>query len=307
MGLTYVPDFGPGYTAPDLNIDIDENGQIVVVNHTPTGIDPEEVEPLEPLYIPVPYQPPGSPPPEESIDYAPVIELVAPPTSMFDAVSSEGYNVQFINESLGNISRLTWYFGDGTSSTGENPTHKYSAAGTFLVRLVVVNEGGTDESSMFVVSTPVSPVAGFDFAIGGYTVYLTNTSNTTTWLWDFGDGGTSIEKNPKHVYTSGGTYTVTLKTEGLTVTKTVIIDVEILLEWKDESDNETGFKIEHSLTGEAESWNEIADIASPDIESYGVTKAKDGVDSEVLNFFRVLAYSGEESSDPSNVANVRCI
>jgi len=35
-------------------------------------------------------------------------------------------------------------------------------------------------------------------------------TNATSWSWDFGDGGTSIEQDPKHTYTTGGTFTVKL-------------------------------------------------------------------------------------------------
>jgi len=51
----------------------------------------------------------------------------------------------------------------------------------------------------------------------------------TAWKWDFGDGGTSTEKNPVHVYTKNGQYTVTLTVTGPggsdTVTKTDFVRI----------------------------------------------------------------------------------
>lgn len=50
-----------------------------------------------------------------------------------------------------------------------------------------------------------------------------------TWLWDFGDGGTSKLQNPQYTYTKVGTYTITLLIENIcgwdTITKTNYIYV----------------------------------------------------------------------------------
>ena len=294
----FLPEFGGGGTAPDIPISM-VNGKLVVLNYTPTNIDPGTTYPTEPISIIVPAIP------TEEIIFEPVIEVVAPPTAMFDSVSSTGYNVQFVNESIGSITTYVWDFGDGATSTAENPSHHYTSAGSFLVNLTVSNFGQIDNYSTYVESIAPTPEASFDFAIGGYSVYLTNRSNTMSWLWDFGDGQTSTEKHPKHTYATTGTYTVSLTTDGLVVTKSVQIDVEILLEWQDNSSAEDGFKIERSPDGSTD-WVEIADIETPNITSYGVTKAKDGVDSNEMNFFRVLAYASGGDSDPSNTANVRC-
>lgn len=64
-----------------------------------------------------------------------------------------------------------------------------------------------------------TPVAGFNYdGAGEYapcTVLFTNTStNSSSFSWDFGDNGTSTEKNPSHTFQQGGTYTVTLKALG---------------------------------------------------------------------------------------------
>ena len=81
---SFLPDFGQGYTAPDLPISMSASGQIVVLNYTPTGIDPEFIHPEEPINIYIPYINPALPvPPVEDIVFEPVIELVAPPISAF--------------------------------------------------------------------------------------------------------------------------------------------------------------------------------------------------------------------------------
>ena len=42
-----------------------------------------------------------------------------------------------------NITSGNWDFGDGANSTEQNPTHTYSAAGTYTVNLTVSNANGT--------------------------------------------------------------------------------------------------------------------------------------------------------------------
>lgn len=295
--------YGEGYSSSDSPFELDDSGRPVVVGYGP-GPPPSQGSTAG-IGIPNPPEPAPSEPTIQDMPYTPLIPKVAPPTAMFDSVSYEGYKVQFINESLGNIEGILWSFGDGSTSTEEHPIYTYGVSGTYDVQLWISNEGGDDYYIKSVVTVDPAPVVDFNFAIGGYTAYFTNLSNSPDSLWDFGDGQTSSDRNPKHVYATTGDYTVTLKTGGLTLQKEVKIDVEVLLEWSDNSEGETGFKIEHSLTGEAESWTQIATVGA-DIETYGVTKAKDGVDSAAVNFFRVRAYSSGGDSDYSNEANVRC-
>lgn len=83
-------------------------------------------------------------------------------------------------------------------------------------------------------ATKPVPIASFTFSSdtnmrAPVKVLFVNTSkNGATYLWDFGDGTTSTEDNPKHIYTQGGTYTITLTATGAggthTTTKTIIID-----------------------------------------------------------------------------------
>ena len=90
------------------------------------------------------------------------------------------------------------------------------------------------------------------------------------------------------------------KLPGVSVAPTIY---DILLSWTDNSDNEDGFKIEHSPNGSE--WTQIAVVES-NVTSYLVTKETDGVDSSIQNYFRVRAYSGDGYSDYSNIANVQC-
>jgi PKD repeat protein len=84
------------------------------------------------------------------------------PVASFNANPTSGYvplTVQFIDVSQNAESR-TWDFGDGTSSTEQNPTHIYSEAGNYTIKLTVSNTNGTDSklATIMVLSKVVLPV-----------------------------------------------------------------------------------------------------------------------------------------------------
>ena len=125
--------------------------------------------------------------------------------------------VTFQDMSAGNPTSWAWVFGDGTTSTAQNPSHTYTKAGTYAIRLTVANAFGTSSKTKSgYITTGVPPTA--DFTSGArtgatpLTVAFTDTSvgGPTSWSWDFGDGSTLTTRNPTHTYTAAGTYTVTL-------------------------------------------------------------------------------------------------
>jgi len=124
-----------------------------------------------------------------------------------------GEAVVFTNTSTGADTYL-WEFGDGDTSTETHPIHLYLADGTYTVTLEACN-ALTCSTAMDWVEVMPLPVADFIYAMDRLTVTFTNQSmNTDAYLWDFGDGDTSTETNPVHVYLADGTYTVTLTATG---------------------------------------------------------------------------------------------
>jgi len=158
---------------------------------------------------------------ETKTGYITVREAVIP-TADFSVNATSGeapFAVSFTDTSLGKPTEWAWEFGDGTVSTVQNPIHVYEVPGTYTVKLTVRNSKGSTTATRDVIAEvpiPAPPIASFTVdATSGeapLTVAFTDTSlkSPTSWLWDFGDGSTSDEQNPTHVYASPGVYTVTL-------------------------------------------------------------------------------------------------
>lgn len=116
------------------------------------------------------------------------------------------------------ITDWLWDFGDGETSVEQDPSHAYNDPGIYTVSLTVTTSGGSDSEVKEDFITVVSPPeAGFtvEASSDGVTFHFwdVSTSGTSTivgWLWDFGDGTTSTEQNPVHVYAVPGDYTVSL-------------------------------------------------------------------------------------------------
>jgi choice-of-anchor A domain-containing protein len=142
----------------------------------------------------------------------------------------------FSNTSTGGSGLLyKWTFGDGSSSTLENPTKTYVTAGTYTIKLVVRGAGGSDSTTQTVSASGVFPAAGFSindtaqFLTGNAFVLTTTGSNAGNQLkWNFGDGSISTDINPTKSYSTSGTFAikqVVTATNGCkdSLTKTVLV------------------------------------------------------------------------------------
>lgn len=146
----------------------------------------------------------------------------APVASFTSNATSGGIplSVQFIDTSMYVPASWTWSFGDGGTSSEQNPIYLYSSAGSYTVTLTTTNADGSNtitKAGYITVSKSASaPAASFLSNITSGSQPLTvqfvdsSANSPTTWAWSFGDGGTSAEQNPVHTYTNTGTYTVTL-------------------------------------------------------------------------------------------------
>ena len=126
--------------------------------------------------------------------------------------------VNFQNQSLG-TGPLTyqWNFGDGGSSTAQNPSYTYLASGSYTVRLIVINSVGCVDTVIHSNVITVGIVHA-DFTMPpticqGQNFDLTNTSVPlpSSVLWDFTDGTTLSTLNATKIYNSPGLHTVKMK------------------------------------------------------------------------------------------------
>jgi uncharacterized protein (TIGR02145 family) len=144
-----------------------------------------------------------------------VADYTANPTSGIAPLT-----VNFTDQSANNPSSWQWNFGDGNTSTLQNPQYTYHNSGTYTVQLTVSNSFGSDtktKTDYIQVSQAGSPpiasfIANPTYGAAPFVVNFTDQSanNPTNWLWNFGDGNTSILQNPQHTYQNAGSYTVQL-------------------------------------------------------------------------------------------------
>ena len=127
-----------------------------------------------------------------------------------------GSLVQFANTSTSN-SPITynWNFGDGTTSTAQNPQHFFSPAGTYWVCLTATDTCGSQTYCDSITTTCSGGAAFGHQQTGTLQVGFFNQSvgaGTLQYLWNFGNGTTSTQANPTVNYAAKGTYWVCLQT-----------------------------------------------------------------------------------------------
>jgi PKD repeat protein len=128
----------------------------------------------------------------------------------FDTIASD-LTVIFVDNST-DAASWSWDFGDGNTSTLQNPVNTYASDGTYTACLITSNPCSSDTVCMVLNVTgntvPCTPtVATFSSNSAGLDVVFTDGSNdATSWSWDFGDGNFSTVQNPVHTYGADNTY-----------------------------------------------------------------------------------------------------
>jgi PKD repeat protein len=136
------------------------------------------------------------------------------PVSVFTYDDSQDPQIQFTDASLKKPTSWYWDFGNGDTSTAQNPLYRFPVNGSFNVCLTATNTGGNSKSCQLVTVAKNPPVADFSM----YTpldpkVIFTDlsTMNPTSWHWDFDDNGaTSNLQSPTYTFTVGGNHNVCL-------------------------------------------------------------------------------------------------
>lgn len=136
-----------------------------------------------------------------------------------DTIMQPDSIIQFTNLSS-NYSGLVhaWDFGDGNVDTLYGPlSHSYTTPGIYEVTLTVSNDYCSSNYSGSVIIQPAAPLIDFSAdtleGCAPFTVQfmsLSSFADQSTFVWDFGDGNTSLVTNPVHTFGRGGTYTVSL-------------------------------------------------------------------------------------------------
>jgi len=150
-----------------------------------------------------------------------------PPTANFSFTPAEpkiDEEISFKDESTDpdgatDIVSWEWDFGDGTKTTEQNPRKRYSQKKIYDVKLTVRDKAGLSNSvtkrvpvgitppKVDFIFTPTAPEVGDEVQ---FTDKSADDGQIVSWRWDFGDGTTSTEQNPKKKYLQAGTFKVKL-------------------------------------------------------------------------------------------------
>ncbi|UCF81217.1 MAG: PKD domain-containing protein, partial [Acidobacteriota bacterium] len=119
------------------------------------------------------------------------------------------------------IYNYLWSFGNGDTSTAENPVYTYPADGSYTVTVTVTDSFGCSFGPVGVATNPVevygpeaAPTVDVEpVCIGTVQTFTANASLGLvpyTYMWSFGNGDTSTAASPVYTYPADGSYTVTL-------------------------------------------------------------------------------------------------
>lgn len=137
----------------------------------------------------------------------------------FSFISNFTNNSSISNQRTQNsIDFYNWDFGDGTTSNLESPSHLYTAPGTYSAQLITISQFGcrdTIASDFTVYPLPEASFSVNPVCLGSESYFIDNSTiidpdNIASWSWIFGDGITSTDQNPIHVFLDENEYSDTL-------------------------------------------------------------------------------------------------
>ncbi len=257
----------------------------------------------------------------DTVEMETLIEVIDVPSAEFNANQNTSTNFDFAPVDA-EADSYSWDFGDGTTSSIENPNHEYTLPDNYTVTLITENECGTSTTTQ-TVTVSFNPVVSFEADVQAgcvpFTVQFQNTSFAGTsfeWTFPGGNPASSTDENPIVSYETAGVFDVTLTATNQfgtsTETFTEFVSAEDL-PMVDFSYNVNGAMVEFMAIGNADTW--VWDFGDGmtgmganvnytfDAENiYNVTLIGSNGCGEVEQSYEVVAYS-----DPSagfSIANV---
>jgi gliding motility-associated-like protein len=150
------------------------------------------------------------------------IQIIARPTVDFSAADTASckapFTAVFTSIAPGAVA-WEWRFGDGGTSTQQNPSHTYTSEGSFPVTLTITNSAGCKETivknqfieirkpRVEIMNNPERGCVPYTFTPA---LLIESVTPIIDYQWNFGDGGTGTGLNPSHTYTQKGIYTVSV-------------------------------------------------------------------------------------------------
>lgn len=146
------------------------------------------------------------------------------PITKFSYKSLGNGKIEFLNESQ-NAESYVWSFGEGGSSTDQNPQYQYITNGTYEVKLSAKNTNGVSENKQNItIADAPKPIADFSINYGGsgFVSFTNLSNNATSYQWSFGNGQTSTAQSPSINYSANGNYSVTLTAKNSNGENTIV-------------------------------------------------------------------------------------
>ena len=168
---------------------------------------------------------------EKNLAYYPIPNLIIIAPSAFEGCVPASIQFNNLSEPINEDYLIDWDFGDGGSSMDLSPTHVFTEAGTYSIRLDITSPIGCETDTTFfdLIQIDPAPIADFRFTPEETTIFdptisfFDESSRADRWFWNFNGVGTSIDPNPVFTFPDTGLQKITLIVESLNTCRDTLV------------------------------------------------------------------------------------